>query len=275
MLKQRIITSLIVTPLAIGAVFGLSDVFFTVFIISVLTLAAREWADMIGLNGKYMKVVYVVAVIIVLLGIQRILDHKYISFDLLIYITLIWWVLRIIRVLSYRGKEKILEGIHLGRAINVIIVLIIPLLMLIYLRNNLQSPGRLLYLLMLIWAADIAAYFAGKYFGKHRLAPYVSPGKTWEGVLGALAITVPAAVIGGVSFSFSMVSIGYFWGLSLFVVMLSIFGDLSESLYKRQSAIKDSGHLLPGHGGMLDRIDSLCSAAPLYMAGMIALGLMQ
>jgi phosphatidate cytidylyltransferase len=135
-----------------------------------------------------------------------------------------------------------------------------------------QGPALVLYLFVLIWVADSGAYFAGRAFGRHKLSPFVSPGKTWEGVGGAVlgVVTAAAAValsgrIGGVQ-TISMVL------LSMFVTLISIGGDLWESRLKREAGVKDSGTLLPGHGGMLDRIDSLLAAAPVFALGIAMLG---
>ena len=119
----------------------------------------------------------------------------------------------------------------------------------------------------LVWVADIAAYFAGRRFGRHKLAPNVSPGKTWEGVFGAVA----GVLIYGVVVSLAAPSTGYTWAVALLGVgaalivltAVSVVGDLFESLMKRQAQVKDSSNLLPGHGGVLDRIDSLTAALPL------------
>jgi len=128
-----------------------------------------------------------------------------------------------------------------------------------------------LFCLLLVWMADIGAYFAGRRFGRRRLAPEVSPGKTWEGVLGGVAACIPVAV--GGSFWFS-VPLGGFLVLCLAAVSASIVGDLTESLLKRFAGVKDSGTLFPGHGGVMDRIDSLTAAAPVLLLGLTVLGVL-
>ena len=128
-----------------------------------------------------------------------------------------------------------------------------------------------LFCLLLVWMADIGAYFAGRRFGRRRLAPEVSPGKTWEGVLGGVAACIPVAV--GGSFWFS-VPLGGFLVLCLAAVACSIVGDLTESLLKRFAGVKDSGTLFPGHGGVMDRIDSLTAAAPVLLLGLTVLGVL-
>jgi phosphatidate cytidylyltransferase len=127
----------------------------------------------------------------------------------------------------------------------------------------------LLFALCLVWAADIGAYFAGRSFGRVRLAPLVSPGKTWEGVLGGLLLAALVALWGSRWFAVPVLP---FVALCLVVVAFSIVGDLTESLLKRFAGLKDSGTLFPGHGGVMDRIDSLTSALPVLLLGLVVLG---
>ena len=137
-------------------------------------------------------------------------------------------------------------------------------------RLHAQGPALMLFLLLLVVAADIGAYFAGRHFGRNKLAPRVSPGKTWEGVMGGV---VGAAVVALVGVSIFHVSAAPFIGLSLVTVLASVVGDLTESLFKRHAGVKDSGSLLPGHGGVLDRVDSVTAAAPIFLVGLERLGL--
>ncbi len=135
------------------------------------------------------------------------------------------------------------------------------------------SAWWLLYVFGLVWAADSGAYFAGRAFGKHKLAPSISPGKTREGLAGGLSLAILLMVLVGVFLRHLQGGqLAVFIGLSIVVVLLSVMGDLFESMLKRQAGIKDSGNVLPGHGGVLDRIDSLLSAVPLFAAGFAWLG---
>lgn len=131
-----------------------------------------------------------------------------------------------------------------------------------------DGPFVILYLLVLVWLADSGAYFAGRQWGRRKLAPVISPGKTWEGVYGAMAVCTVFAVAVGLAYGDTLKQAAGLLLVSLLTVMFSIVGDLLESLMKRQAGIKDSSNLIPGHGGVLDRIDSLTAAAPVFFLGL-------
>ena len=130
-----------------------------------------------------------------------------------------------------------------------------------------QGPALVLYVMALIWVADSFAYFGGRKWGRNKLSPQVSPGKSWEGVgIGLLGVSVYGGAF-GYYFQFGTDTVnttGEFLAISILVAIFSVLGDLSESMFKRQSGVKDSGNILPGHGGMLDRIDSVTAAAPVF-----------
>jgi phosphatidate cytidylyltransferase len=134
-----------------------------------------------------------------------------------------------------------------------------------------RAPSYLLFVLVLVFAADIGAYFAGRNFGRLKLAPRVSPGKTWEGVLGGLISAALVAVVGAHWFALPLAR---FLPLCTAVAAVSIVGDLTESMFKRYAGLKDSSNLLPGHGGILDRIDSLTAATPVFALGLMWLGVL-
>jgi phosphatidate cytidylyltransferase len=136
-----------------------------------------------------------------------------------------------------------------------------------------QGPALVLFLVVLMWIADSGAYFAGRSLGRHKLAPSISPGKTWEGVFGGLVACAVYALIAGNWFSLGNLQLSLFIMLALVTAAISVAGDLFISLLKRQEGIKDSGNLIPGHGGILDRIDSLLAAAPVFLFGYGLLGL--
>jgi phosphatidate cytidylyltransferase len=138
---------------------------------------------------------------------------------------------------------------------------------LVWLKTQDNSVLLLTWFMLLVWGADIGAYFAGRFFGNRKLAPNVSPGKTWAGVYGGMLTSVIVSVVIALLFLGELTA--YSWlllvVLSVAVIAISVLGDLLESLMKRNSGIKDSSALLPGHGGILDRIDSMCAAAPMFV----------
>jgi phosphatidate cytidylyltransferase len=137
-------------------------------------------------------------------------------------------------------------------------------------RGRVDGAGLLFFLLALIFLTDTGAYAAGRLWGRHRLAPRISPGKTWEGVAGGLVAAVIIGTGGGLFFGFSL---GIFIPVCVLTAAFSIVGDLSESLFKRLAGVKDSGNLFPGHGGALDRLDSISAAVPVFYLLLWALGL--
>ena len=278
MLKQRIITSLVLTPLVVWGIFSLPVEYFSLFILVVVGLASWEWGHLSGIQNSILKGLFTFASILVLVLLIWYLDISTQDFYVLLGISIVWWLYRIVCILKYKtptttGNSAINKKTNVTTVMVSLVALIIPFYSIVYLRNVYNSPEYLMYLLMIIWTADVFAYFFGKYLGKNKLAPQVSPGKTWQGVYGAFLGTTLGSVIGSYLFNFSLNESVLFLVLTLIVVAISIFGDLSESLYKRQNAIKDSGNLLPGHGGILDRVDSLVAAAPFYIVGLWLLGL--
>jgi phosphatidate cytidylyltransferase len=138
-----------------------------------------------------------------------------------------------------------------------------------------QPDGRywLLLLLLLVWAADVGAYIAGRTLGRHKLAPRVSPGKTWEGVLGGFLLAMVVVLIASQWMTLQSGQLGWLLAMITATVGISVVGDLFISLMKRQAGLKDAGRIFPGHGGVLDRFDSLIAAAPMYLLGKHLLGL--
>lgn len=135
-----------------------------------------------------------------------------------------------------------------------------------------QGSWILLYLMTLVWIADIAAYFSGRHFGKSKLAPEISPGKTWEGVIGGIVTNVVWMLLIYVLLDLPDISLFWFLGIGLATSILSVVGDLFESSLKRDVGVKDSGWLLPGHGGVLDRFDSMIAATPIFTVGLFLVG---
>lgn len=264
MLRQRVITALILAALVLAAIFWLPSKL-TAAIITLLILAgAWEWAAFPGLKSAIARLAYVgmIALLIGFIWYQGITSER--AQQLLAGAT-IWWVFALFWVTTMPTNVNRASAAMAG-----VLVLVPAWLALIRLHQ--EAPYWLLFLLLLVVAADVGAYFAGRQFGRHKLAPRVSPGKTWEGVLGGIAAAAVMAAVGTALFK---VQIGSFIAVCAIVVLASVVGDLTESLFKRHAGLKDSGTLLPGHGGVLDRVDSVTAAAPIFLIGMERLGLFQ
>jgi phosphatidate cytidylyltransferase len=264
MLQQRIITALILAALVLGALFWLPAKI-TAAVITLLMLAgAWEWAAFPGLKQPLARLAYV-AVIAACIAFVWSQGTDSPRADQLLSAALIWWLVALVWIATMPGTVN-----RASAALAGILVLVPAWLALVRLQQH--APFWLLFLLLLVVAADVGAYFAGRLFGRHKLAPKVSPGKTWEGVFGGLAA---AAVMAAAGTAWFKVDVASFIGVCAIVVLASIVGDLTESLFKRHAGLKDSGTLLPGHGGVLDRVDSVTAAAPIFLFGMEWLGLLR
>ena len=259
MLKTRIITAIV---LAIGfsvALFKASSLVWTVITFTATLIALWEWSNLIKLTKLQMllNLAGALSISLMMLFSSHLSIGHYkdaLEFGLLFISTVFWVVLIPFWLISRKAINNKLVMAMLG-----LLLLLATWVAL----NGLQliSPWLLLAVLSTVWLADSAAYFAGKRFGHHKLAPEISPGKTWEGVAGAML----ASTLYGLLLCYYLhISRWLIVGLWI-IVVLSIMGDLFESLLKRQAGKKDSSHLLPGHGGVLDRIDGLISTLPLVL----------
>ena len=276
MFKQRVITALILAPLALMAVFYLPLAGFALFISAAFLLGAWEWSGLCGLASKAMRWVYVILTAIILsllywqwpVPLQWPVEHNVLLSSLLLA-GIGWWILAIVLVLTYPRSQKLWAGSDWGKALMGWLTLIPAWVAVLFIRatdyaaSNYTGAWLIFCLLALVWAADIGGYIVGKPFGKHKLLPKVSPGKTVEGMLGGLALV--AIVVTVVAWLQDWPAQTGIWYISaLLLTVLSVFGDLTESMFKRVAGKKDSGAFLPGHGGILDRIDSLTATAPLF-----------
>ncbi len=264
MLKQRIITALILGSLIIFTIFKLPNSVVAIVFAFVTLIGAWEWSAMVGANTIFKKILYLIliGVGILLIKLFALPEHK----SIILFIASLWWAGVVIMLALYRAEW--LGSIALQKLLKYsgIIVLIPTWLALVMLHN--QSPEILMFLFVIIWVADIAAYFTGKRFGKNKLAPELSPGKSREGVLGALLASIILALMGLWLFAIDKPLWVYFIALCVATALISVVGDLYESLLKRNAGMKDSGTILPGHGGVLDRIDSVTAAAPGFVLGL-------
>lgn len=270
-LKQRLFTAAILIPLLVWLVMGGSTALVALALAGVVLLGAKEWAALFNWHGSDRSGFMVL--VAVMLGLTYALAS--------VGDPLVWfWVLAVggwcaVGTWLWLHRQGAVENYttaRLGHVLPVVMgiwVLVPGYSALVSLHSvALFSPGLMLFCLTLMWAADTAAYFVGRRFGRRKLAPAISPGKTWEGALGACVATVPWAVIGYFVLDRPTGSLFWFVALCMVTAVFSIFGDLLESQMKRLSHVKDSGQLLPGHGGVLDRIDSTTAGAPMFVLGL-------
>ncbi|MFO7530352.1 MAG: phosphatidate cytidylyltransferase [Marinobacter sp.] len=272
MLKTRIITALILAPIAIGGIFFLPPLGFALFTGAVITLGAWEWANMSGIEGQGGRVAYAAGTAVLLYALLNV------PAVLVLWLALFWWFICFLLVRSYPGGSAHWGSVPV-RALMGLFVLVPAWVGLNHLRTGGFQFGEvannlwvILYVFCVVWVADIGAYFAGRAFGKAKLAPRVSPGKSWAGVWGGLAAVGIFAVIVSSLASASLMETGLLVVASLFTGLVSVLGDLLESMLKRFRGIKDSSQLLPGHGGIMDRIDSLTAAIPVFALIITQLG---
>lgn len=264
MLKQRVITALILGPLVVLAVFKLPNIYLAIIFGIVNLIGAWEWANLIGLNQTFKKIIYVTLIAGVMFVAWFFLNSMQIS--MILFIASLWWVGATFMLAFYDPSWLNSSWMKNILVCSGVIVLVPCWLGLTLLHE--RGAIMLMYFLMLIWVADIGAYFVGKRFGKNKLAPKLSPGKSREGVLGALVMAILFACVGIYMFSIHYQVWAYFILLCVLTALISVVGDLYESLLKRKAGAKDSGTILPGHGGVMDRIDSLTAAAPGYVLGL-------
>ena len=257
MLKTRVLTSLILAPSFLAALFLLPEPYWGLLMLAGILMGIWEWSDMakFPLRGRIAYLVFTALLGVTIAfasGPDMAYEQEYAIFWGILAAAVFWILV---------APNWLITRAHLR---NLALMAIAGWLVLLPLWLSLLSLRRagiwvLLGVIAAIWVADSAAYFIGKRFGRHKLAPQISPGKTWEGVFGAwVGVGIYGLVLCQI-FHLDYWIIAGLWGLTVF----SIIGDLLESLIKRQAGMKDSGTLLPGHGGMLDRIDGLTSSLPL------------
>jgi phosphatidate cytidylyltransferase len=281
MLLQRIITASILAALLALAVLNLSAEYLSLVLGVIILFAAWEWTDLAGINSLFKRVLFLLLMVVPILAIHfwtQILELISQTFDWtevrsysgilewLVIPPVLFWIIVMLLIrnaplgvlaLQLKTWQKTLMGFFILMACWMFIARL----------RAFYGAEMTMYFMILIWLADICAYFAGSKFGKTKLSPDISPGKTVAGMYGALISSVVCAIALSLFYGFPFIITADFILLSAMTVLISIYGDLFISIAKRQRGVKDSGSLLPGHGGVLDRIDSIIAAAPLFYAG--------
>lgn len=269
MFKNRLITALVLAPLVIAVVLLLQPTAFSAVWGGVILLAGWEWAGVSGVDNRIGRLAFLAALALPMAFASSWAPY---TVDWLMWPVVAWWF-AVGMLLRARPDQALAIRLPVGLKLGLgWFILLTAWILFIWLRFNFGA-AQALYLLVLISFADIAAYFVGRNWGITKLMPEISPGKTVEGLYGALAVSAVLAVAVGLWFELEPLTIADFVILSLVTVVISVAGDLFESLLKRQRGVKDSGSLLPGHGGVLDRIDALLASVAVFYAGSLLLGL--
>lgn len=259
MLMYRLLTAVILIPLVLFILFFTPYPVFVVTNALAILAAGWEWASLSKIKTIQSQIGF-----LVLLGCAMVASF-WMPFSVLI-LAAIWWVIAGIVVVSYGFGRKLIPLEKM--MIPVGLLTLVPTFTSLNLLREI-NPELVLWLFLFIWGADSFAYFAGKFFGKNKLIPRVSPGKTWEGFAAAMLTCMLVGVL--VSFRQFGGSLFNWILIAMLMGLVSVLGDLFESLVKRTEGVKDSGSILPGHGGLLDRIDSLTAAGPIFALIILAL----
>lgn len=281
MLKERVISAIFMVLAVLAAIFWLSPLPLTLALSAIVVAAMWEWAQFAGFKRPVPRAIVAMVTICLLLffiiaGTDYIRATRFLTDETtpILFLGCIWWLIALILVVTYPNSAKVWEKSVVAKFLFGIATLLPFLIGVLALRfynysvDPYQGTYLFLYVCLLVWGADSGAYFFGRAFGKRKLAPKVSPGKSWEGVLGGLFTS------GVIAFVFLQLTPANVFGrelattpfilISVATVAISVLGDLAESMFKRQAGIKDSSNLIPGHGGILDRIDSLTAAIPFF-----------
>lgn len=265
-LRKRVLTAAVLIALLLVVLFWLPALATVALLTVVVLMGAWEWSAFLKWTEPLLRVAFV-ALIAVLLPLAWLATRTPAGLEVLLGVTLLWWLAALVWIVAAPRRVGAWSAALAG-----LLSLVPAWLALTRLRLQAAHGAEwVLFALVLVWMADIGAYFCGRRFGRRRLAPAVSPGKTWEGAVGGLTASGIVAVIGAVRFRLPL---GQFLVLCLAAVAFSIVGDLTESLLKRFAGMKDSGTLFPGHGGVMDRIDSVTGAVPVLLLGLTFLGVL-
>jgi phosphatidate cytidylyltransferase len=279
MLITRMLTALILAPLVAAAILWADFYWILALIALVWGMGAHEWASLSVLETK-LKFVYAGLIAGLIVLIDWLMAEKSISLSPVVMFATLFWATSLFWIVRFPlGFSKIdpasgqpndpqtMQKLVLG-----FFILIPAALALLLLKRF--DPEHLLYVFLLVWVADVGAYFAGRTLGKIKMVPKVSPGKSWAGLIGGVLSVGIFAWFAAAHFALSDAMQIKFTVLALIVSLFSVMGDLTQSMFKRHVAMKDSGNIFPGHGGILDRLDSLMAAAPVYVCGLYYLELL-
>ncbi len=277
MLRQRVLTALLMAGCFLAAITYLPVSGLALFFGIIIALGAWEWSHLAGWQRPVARVLYVLLVLAALFAMYRFCRLGDLPMreqvQPLLGVACLWWSFALLWIKGYPDSAVLWRHVLMRSAMG-ILILAPAWLSAVYLLSF-PSGGLLLVIMVaVVAAADIGAYFSGRRFGKHKLAVLVSPAKTWEGFWGGVAAAMLLALLLWYFLPehLAPVSLAAAVGVAVATALASVVGDLTVSMVKRESGVKDSGSLLPGHGGVLDRLDSLCGAAPVFALGLLLVG---
>jgi phosphatidate cytidylyltransferase len=272
MLKQRVITALLLLPLVLMAIFAAPAQWFFILLAIVLLGGSWEYRRLAGLSDQKLGALLVPIQLLILVVLLWYRSEWAGEIVLYLSICCLAWLLLFIRLPLYRPGKVLDASYRFCSLATAILSVTSGWFALSWMRVLPQGSWLILLLLLIVWAADTGAYFAGKTFGKRKLAPHISPGKTLAGFAGGLVAAPLIALLAASLMPIEAIEPALLISLSLVTALVSVGGDLMISLHKRTSGFKDSGNMLPGHGGILDRVDSLLAAAPFFALGLMVSG---
>ncbi|MGE3919380.1 MAG: phosphatidate cytidylyltransferase [Gammaproteobacteria bacterium] len=269
-LFQRVLTALVLIPIIVAIVIYATPILFAIISMIFLLMASKEWLDMMNIKPLMLRIAYMgLLILIAKILYQTSFVTDLLATKLLLSAALIWWILAFFSILQYSRHPQLFIMNPYFLAILGLFVLMFSWFGLMCLRVQINGPLLILYLFVLTWCADIGAYFSGRFWGKKKLLVTVSPNKTWVGLCGGLVLGLIWVLLAPkvLSLSIAQYSLWIIW--STFTLLISVVGDLFISVLKRSHHLKDTGSLLPGHGGVLDRIDSLLATIPVFTFGIL------
>lgn len=268
-INSRIKTAVVLIPIMLVGIYLLPLVGFAFFMGLIAVLGAWEWADMAGCGRRIQRLMFSAFIGLCVLGLYVLMSQQLVPFGWPLLVAVVWWLSGFALILLYPRATGLWSSPWVRLLVGTL-VLCSMWVGFYWIKAADESNVLITLLMLLVWGADIGAYYAGRAFGKRKLLPNVSPGKTWAGaiaaVVSAMAIGLVVVVVVGYSTTWQWADYALLMVFAGCVVVMSIVGDLVESMVKRQRGLKDSGALLPGHGGIMDRIDSMCAAAPVFAA---------
>ena len=287
MLKQRILTAVVLAPLAIGAIFYLPLPLFGALMVAIMAIGAWEWGPLMGFARKTRRLFFVFASVVMLGAIWSLMPPESLWLEkgvlqqkavYILWLAVAWWALSALLTFLYPRFSSFWSSHRSVRGVFGWLTLLPAWLAFMVIRSSeyevdpYHGAQLIMFLFLMVWSADIGAYFVGKSIGKHKLMPNVSPGKTLEGFFGGIASACLLVVTAGKIIGWNAEQFAIVLPVTIAITTISVLGDLNESMFKRQAGVKDSGSILPGHGGVLDRIDSLTATAPIYALCYVLIG---